>query len=425
VLNASLLFCIENSYATHIESCTGSTERHHKNHSQMLLYNMLILGLQGTETSRRKWPSLDAFFIEHADRLPPAPGPDVQKCSSQQLLLLAQQLQTNFYTGLWKNFFKRQKDAYDKVAEASGWDKRVHNNCRKAGNGEFDGLAQCYGRLVKTVTEGGRELNKISEQWLKKNPDVCLRKMYDLLRWREQNGLNGGFSLAPLPSLQRKNISFDRKAMCELLIIFREQYGEEIAGVLQHGGYTEKQICSLAGTNTIKQAKSELGRHAGSNDLGIALPGKGSKKVLMETWEIETLVGAKHKIGGERSKEFTGFIDTDGVSVSYHYKGLKMHGDVKERPQYLGEETPPKEKTCGTDPGRRALVTVAFDGNRFALTREQYRKRSHEKRNREKAQRTVSNETNRVLSRCPAKVHRLEHFMEHRMKHCKAELKLG
>lgn len=160
IVNAYLLFFLffflENAYEIHIESSDGTTEKQHKSHSQMMFYNMLIPGLQGPETSRRKWPSLDIFYNERTDRLPPNPKPDMQMYDSEQLLSLAQQMQTNLYTGLCKSFYKRQKDAYDKIAALYGWKKRVHHNYRKTENGEFDGIDSCYCRPARNFIRRSR-----------------------------------------------------------------------------------------------------------------------------------------------------------------------------------------------------------------------------------------------------------------------------
>jgi len=103
---------------------------------------------------------------------------------------------------------------------------------------------------------------------------------------------------------------------------------------------------------TWKKAVERLGKKVAAEELGLTLPKKPER---LETRMIESLVHPHKGVGG-KEEELTGTIDTDGVSVSFHFRGKsgKLEACRCAGERINGGTTKEEEEehvSAGCDPG--------------------------------------------------------------------------
>ena len=148
LLHLYLRWCIENAITPQIEGYNddGSlcqSEHMHKRKTQSFFRQLMLLGNNTNSTNicstlSEFWQDIGAQYAEE-NGLPP-PSKFEKNHSTQQITFLAQKMQTNFYTMLWRTYFGRQRKAYKDAEQAKhGKKTKVHQgvlwNQSKGDNG--------------------------------------------------------------------------------------------------------------------------------------------------------------------------------------------------------------------------------------------------------------------------------------------------
>jgi len=447
LLHLYLRWCIENAITPQIEGYNddGSlcqSEDMHKRKTQTFFRQLMLLGNNTNSTTicstlSEFWQDIGAQYAEE-NGLPP-PSNFEKNHSTQQITFLAQKMQTNFYTMLWRTYFGRQRKAYKDAEQAKhGKKTKVHQgvlwNQSKRDNGHWDGFRLFYGREPRTYAwddeqktwyEDVNKRGEVTSQFLKCNPVVALKAQYDLCRFRERRGLSG-FDLAPLSTLQMHSNFYDLSCLWEVAKRIRDKLGKnEIDAVNQSNHQNKVRLANLRLQNlswpeqarTLNQAEEELGKAKFASEFGFQCP---KKKEHFQKEFAESMLSTKKNIGGKHKKEFTGGIDTDGVAVSFHFEAdseeltryKRAGGTEQNKLQNLTNE-----EIAGCDPGRSRPVTIATEGGAMIMHKWKYNQATRRYKNQNKQRELDSNvrEELRHLSENTSKVSSLEQFHQHIM----------
>ena len=347
LFNLYLRWCIENGITPEIECYDKNgtlyqSENKHKEYTQMFFKQLILLGSNKIHIT---WKTLLEFWndigYQYSERnnIPP-PSNFEKQYSGQQISFMAQKMQTNFYTMNWRTFHSRQRKTYEdihskKVYQGVLWNQIKHDN------GHWNGFQLFYEREPKTYTwnenekqsyEDTSKRGEITQQFLKCNPVVALKAQYDLCKLREKNGLHG-FDLAPISTLQRHSHFFDKSCWWEISkrIVKRlgqEEFYEITKHIEEQNTQKKKYDEQIRLTNTrlesfawneqvttIHSAQEKLGEALFTQKFGFVLP-KQREHFTKEF--VKVMLSTKKNIGGKNAKEFTGGIDTDGVSLTLH-----------------------------------------------------------------------------------------------------------
>jgi hypothetical protein len=335
ITNHFFVWCYNRNEWPQLDAPPGS-KKSQKNHNQTMFRNVIKLGTYTNKPpeNQANWEQLNRFWKEEGQFH--APEPVFGVGSNQAIEMAADKLRDNTITELTRSFFEPKQK---KVFEAEyGQEAEI---MRERANGVRTGMLH----QDKPTHLGGAplpETRATSETFLKKNLGATVFATADLTRRYEAiHGCGSGWSLAPIPKLNRKRMQFVRRALLDLAhpnqanVISKEQFKRS----------DEKAIERLL----LRRKKDASGRFRG--------PGN-------------------HKV-------FDNFIDADGVTMCVHFchstEPSSGNDNCSEEllPASVSEDEVDIAEVGAIDPGRKKPVTYWSPtvGAR-SIGREEYNRRS-------------------------------------------------
>jgi len=322
------------------KNADGKKTKATKSHVQTLFRNMIKLGTytKKPRSQQSNWRKLSRFWEEEGAAR--APEPMLGVGPAQALDLAADKLMDNTLTELYRGFFQKQEKTFRAEHGDDGESQRERANGVQRGM-RYD---------EKPTHAGGAELpadRKVTEQFMQRNLDAAVFATAELTeRYEAVHGRGTGFSLAPVPRLNRKRMPFDTRALLDL----------------------------AKKAKLVNPAKRKRDQNDTASLEKVLLKRKGDRN------------GRERGTGN--MKVFDGFIDCDGVTMCVHYTHRKKAttGNDNCSEELLPASSLPEAgvdvdsddvEVGGIDPGRKKIVTYWSPtvGSR-ALTREEYNKRS-------------------------------------------------
>ena len=287
--------------------------------------------LLGGSDFRKETPHLLEFYDQHRHRYPEFG----ERIAGDQFAIkyAAGKYETNFATYLAVTFKSRQKAFVSKWGEEHGLDKdscfallcTINNWTAKVLDNPSDEVREFIAQQKELLGLGKA---RMSPEWLKRAPNL-LRCQFQMLQFFEARNMRT-FSLAPIMGIRNHFITIDSGALFSMM-----------KGLVQ---------CD---------------RDAFYKDRDVHF-----RRVF--------------KIKAKKGK-FTCLVETDGISVCFHFRAPKSDGVPAAAP-------PADARVIAIDPGRVNMifgVEEMSDGKfkTHRLTRKQYRHKSHIQRNDEKIER--------------------------------------
>lgn len=249
------------------------------------------------------------------------PVPEMNMGDTQTLGYAASAYMTNFHTYLVETFYQKQKKWIKEFCKRNNLDKeQTHiitykiNNWKTIKTTEISPISMCFIEQQKKIMKINDE--EINKMWLKQNIAILVYFNYEALKQFEEWNLKL-FTLAPVTSIRKHFMVIDNTILYSLM-----------------------------------------------KDNGII------ENITIETFMKSKEIHWNNIFQINKSKgQFSYFIETDGISICFHY--LK---DKKESNEISSKEYRKAKKIIAIDPGRTNLMYgVEKDNNKtYKLTRKQY-----------------------------------------------------
>jgi hypothetical protein len=349
ICNHFFVWCYQNNEWPHLDpplDANGRKTKASNSWNQTLFRNMIRLGTHPDPENQSKWEQLQRFWKSEGRQYAPEPIFNSAFGCSQLLDKAADKYRDNCITELTRSYFCRQETLYKAM-----YDKSNAEHYRALANGTRKDMASDD----KPTSLGGAHLppnRQVTEQFLQRNlgaavfANAQLTEAYEAL-----HGTGCGWSLAPIPKLDRKRMPFDSRVLFQLA---------------QRAGALSREECNENMPETLESVlpdKKENNNHAGNQ------------------------------------KVFDGFIDTDGITMCVHYthktKASKGNDNCSEEllpARVMSENEVDDKEVIGLDPGRRTIASawspnVSFftlEGDKYRqLSGQNYQKQESDKRTQE------------------------------------------
>ena len=258
-----------------------------------------------------------------------------QRGDCQAIVIAARRYKTNFLNSCFVPFFQRQKafiriwcevnkvdDLFQDILwKINGWKVRGH---------KFAVFPDKVNKFINEQRELLGNPSNLTEKVLKRKIDTVVNYYFHILTYYTSTGRGNKFSIAPVCSIKCHYLTVDDTVLRELL------------------------------TNVYKANPRTFPSH-------IAEVLKNHEPVIESVWkEIFNFEGLRSK------KRFGHQIDTDGVSICFHFQCTKKSFNKANKRRRLKRQK--NKRVVAIDPGRCNIIT-AYDteyNEYHRLTRQQY-----------------------------------------------------
>ena len=272
-----------------------------------------------------------------------------QRGDCQAITIAALRYKTNFLNSLFVPFYQRQSAfvkvwcLVNEIQDVTVRDITWAINGWKPEGYRCPTFPVCVQGLISEHRNLLGNANNISETWLKKNPALVLKYYYNILRFYTAVDMGKKFTLAPLSKIKCHFLTIDKTVLRELLNNVRKRTDN----------FPPELSVAIDG-------KSDNGTHPMEND-----------QVWKKVFNFDGL---------RRKRKFGYQVDTDGVSICFHFNTTlrrKKKGDKRRRLKRRRYQ-----KVIAIDPGRSNIITAYDTSNEsyYRLTRQQYYRCSGMKR---------------------------------------------
>lgn len=292
-----------------------------------------------------------------------------QRGDCQAITIAARRYKTNFLNSCYVPFYKRQKayvylwckmngvdeaDSYKVWFKINGWEEKKKKEKKKKKGGkkdrgkteveikeENDNLSSRIESFVAAERQILNNPSNLTDQDLKKlGPEKVLTYYFRILKYYDEHGQGKKFSLAPVCRIRKQFLSIDSTALYELLKNVISDYDRSY----------DKDYGQIP----------DLVRSA------IDPKSKPTETITLDVWKsVFDYTGLRSR------RQFEHQIDTDGVSICFHffYTNKKAHDTSKD---HAKTEQGIAERFIAIDPGR-ANIIEAYEYNDDPQKRQYYR----------------------------------------------------